>query len=210
MLAAMETRQRLAARQSAGIADREAERALALAEQARDLGALADDLGRAGQLSDELAALPGPVMRHAAGAAPGPLLAGDGGAAPRPAALAATPQFLLPVQGRIVAGFGEGQQGTPRSRGVGIAPAAGAQAVAPAPGRVAFAGIYRGFGQIAIIDHGQGWTSLVTGLAALSVGVGDLVVSGSPLGRAGPGHPVVTLELRHDGQPVNPLDYARL
>ena len=209
-LAAMETRQRLAARQSAGVADREAERALALAEQARDLGALADDLGRAGRLSEELAALPGPVMRPPPGAAAGPpVLAADTAPAPRPSS-AAVPVFLLPVQGRIVAGFGEARAGALRSRGVGIAAAAGAQAVSPAAGRIAFAGIYRGFGQIAIIDHGQGWTSLVTGLAVLGVGVGDMVVAGSPLGTAGPGHPVVTLELRRDGQPVNPLDFVRL
>ena len=62
-LAALETQQRLAARQSAGVADRESERALALAEQVSDLGALADNLGRAGALRDELARLPGPIMR---------------------------------------------------------------------------------------------------------------------------------------------------
>jgi len=206
ILAAMETRQRLAARQSAGVADREAERALALAEQARDLGALADDLGRAGRLRDELALLPGPVIR--------PASAGDMAPTPpplEPAVLPARPTlaFLLPVQGRIVAGFGEAQAASPRSRGVAIATTAHAQAVAPAPGRVAFAGTYRGFGQIAIIDHGQGWTSLITGLAQLGVGVGDQVVAGSPLGTAGPGRPVVALELRRDGEPVNPLDHAR-
>lgn len=204
-LAEMETRQRLAARQSAGVADREAERALSLAEQARDLGALADELGTAGKLREALGALPGPVMRPArpgdAAPLPAPL---------EPAVLAARPKmaFLLPVQGRIVTGFGEAQGNAPRSRGVAIAAAPGAMAVAPAPGRVAFAGLYRGFGQIVIVDHGQGWTSLVTGLAQLGAAVGDSVVAGSPLGTAGPGRPIVTLELRRDGQPVNPLDFG--
>lgn len=210
-LAEMETRQRLAARQSAGIADREAELALALAEEARDLGALADQLGKAGKLRDALAALPGPVMRpvRPQDAAPPPLSL-------EPAVLPARPRatFLLPVQGRIVAGFGELQEGAqpgagPRSRGVAIAAAPGAQAVAPAPGRVAFAGLYRGFGQIVIVDHGKGWTSLVTGLSQLAVAVGESVVAGSPLGNAGPGRPVVTLELRQEGVPVNPLDHGR-
>ncbi|MBA3054230.1 MAG: peptidoglycan DD-metalloendopeptidase family protein, partial [Sphingomonadales bacterium] len=86
----------------------------------------------------------------------------------------------------------------------------GAQAIAPGPGRVAFAGPYRGFGQIAIIDHGDGWTSLVTGLARLDVRVGQNLVAGSPLGRAGPGRPVIGLELRREGEPVNPLDFAKL
>jgi septal ring factor EnvC (AmiA/AmiB activator) len=207
-LAETETRQRLAARQSAGVADREAERALSLAEQARDLGALADQLGAAGKLRDALAALPGPVMR--------PAIPGQGAPLPQadPGPLAARPAlaFLLPVQGRIVAGFGEVPQGmaagAPRSRGVSIAAAPGAQAIAPAPGRVAFAGLYRGYGQIVIVDHGQGWTSLVTGLAQLSAQVGATVVAGSPLGTAGQGRPVITLELRQNGQPVNPLDFA--
>ncbi|HEY6868397.1 MAG TPA: peptidoglycan DD-metalloendopeptidase family protein, partial [Novosphingobium sp.] len=118
--------------------------------------------------------------------------------------------FLLPVQGRLVAGFGEARPGAPLSRGIALAARPGAQAVAPGAGRVVFAGPYRGYGWIAIIDHGQGWTSLVTGLARLAVSVGNEVVAGSPLGTAGAGRPVVTLELRRQGQPVTPLDFARL
>jgi septal ring factor EnvC (AmiA/AmiB activator) len=206
-LAALETQQRLAARQSAGVADREAERALALAEQASDLGALADDLGRAGALRDELARLPGPVMRPVQPGISNPLPVET-----TPAAIAVRPAMavLLPVQGRLIAGFGAALPGQPRSRGVAIAARAGAQAISPAAGRVAFAGAYRGFGQIVIIDHAGGWTSLVTGLAQLDVRVGAELVAGSPLGTAGPGRPVITLELRRDGQPVNPLDFAKL
>ncbi|MES2491817.1 MAG: peptidoglycan DD-metalloendopeptidase family protein [Pseudomonadota bacterium] len=205
VLQALETRQRLDARQSAGVADREAERALALGENARDLDALAADLGRAGELRAQLARLPGPVMRP-----PRPEEAVARLLETTPAVLPARPvlSFLLPVQGRLVAGFGEAPPGQPRSRGVAIAARPGAQAVAPAPGRVAFAGTYRGFGQIVIIDHGQGWTSLVAGLSQLNVRVGEEVVAGSPLGAAGPVRPVVTLEVRKSGQPVNPLDYA--
>jgi septal ring factor EnvC (AmiA/AmiB activator) len=71
---------------------------------------------------------------------------------------------------------------------------------------VVFAGAYRGYGQIVIIEHPAGWSSLVTGLSTLDVAVGDQLVGGSPLGVTGPGQPLVTLELRKDGQPVNPLD----
>jgi septal ring factor EnvC (AmiA/AmiB activator) len=73
---------------------------------------------------------------------------------------------------------------------------------------VAFAGAYRGYGQIVIIEHPGGWTSLVTGLAQLDARVGDTLVAGSPLGTAGPGAPVVTLELRQNGKPVNPLEFV--
>ena len=93
-----------------------------------------------------------------------------------------------------------------------LAAAPGAQVVAPAAGRVAFAGAYRGFGDIVIIDHSGGWTSLVTGLGRLDVRVGDVLVGGAPLGVAGPQGAAkgVTLELRHDGQPVNPLGQMKL
>ncbi|MFC3592857.1 murein hydrolase activator EnvC family protein, partial [Novosphingobium piscinae] len=205
-LAALETRQRLAARQTAGIADRESERALALAEQARDLGALSEALGKAGALRETLAALPGPVMRPASPDLARPArLEPTIGAAPA----APPPAFVFPVQGRLVAGFGEALPGAPLSRGVALAARPGAQAIAPAAGRVAFAGPYRGYGQIVIIDHGAGWTSLITGLAQLSVDVGTALVTGSPLGTAGPGRPVVALELRRQGVPVNPLEVVR-
>ena len=62
-LNALETRQRLASRASGGVADREAERALALAERSRDLDALSTDRQRGGHLRGELAALPGPIAR---------------------------------------------------------------------------------------------------------------------------------------------------
>ena len=71
--------------------------------------------------------------------------------------------------------------------------------------RVAFAGRYKGFGQIAIIEHDGGWTTLVTGLAAVTPVVGDRIVQGAPLGVAGAGQPRVTIELRKDGQPVDIL-----
>jgi septal ring factor EnvC (AmiA/AmiB activator) len=116
----------------------------------------------------------------------------------------------MPVQGRLVAGFGATVPGIPASRGIVLVTGAGAQAIAPAAGRVAFAGPYRGFGLIVIVDHGNGWTSLVTGLAQLDTHVGEQLVSGSPLGIAGPGKPLVSLELRRDGQIVNPLDFAKL
>ena len=74
---------------------------------------------------------------------------------------------------------------------------------------MAFAGPFQGYGSIVIIEHPGGWTSLVTGLAALDTSVGRQLVSGSPLGVMGPGRPVLTLELRRQGEPVNPLDFVR-
>jgi hypothetical protein len=62
-LAALEARQRLASREASGTADREAERVLALAEEARDLDALVTELDRAGELRTRLASLSGPLLR---------------------------------------------------------------------------------------------------------------------------------------------------
>ena len=212
-LNALETRQRLVSRASGGIANREAERALAMAERSRDLDALSQTVSEAGSLRDELAALPGPIARPAR-----PEVAQVGASAPPSAAPAAgLAGYVLPASGRLVAGFGEMPPGLPRSRGPGLprsrgivlAVRQGAQAVAPAPGRVAFAGPYRGYSMIVIIEHPGGWTSLITGLAQLDTGIGERLVTGSPLGIAGAGRPLLTLELRRGGQAVNPLDYIR-
>jgi murein hydrolase activator len=203
-LAAVESRQRIESRSAQGIASREADRALALAEEARDLSALMERLRADGSLRSELAALPGPVPRPDR---PGSLMVVND-APPTPAASASL-AWIMPVSGRIVSGFGDaagsGSGDGARAVGITLAPVASAQIVAPAAGRVAFAGDYRGYGRIVIIDHDSGWTSLITNLGRLDVGVSARVLQGSPLGLAGPGRPTVTVELRKDGTPVNPL-----
>jgi septal ring factor EnvC (AmiA/AmiB activator) len=204
-LAALETRQRLDSRQVIGSADREAERALALAEQARDLNALTSELRQAGVMREALARLPGPVIRPEQ-----PEQAQVAAVADFPTEGAAElPKYMLPVAGRLVSGFGEEQQrSTARVRGIALATRANAQLVAPGAGRVAFAGPYRGYGNIVIIEHAGGWTSLITGLARLDTSVGAQLLAGSPLGTTGPGQPLVTFELRRDGVPVNPLEFV--
>lgn len=204
-LAALESRQRLASRQASGDAAREAERALALAEQARDLDTLVARLDAAGSLRERLAALPGPILRPPRPEQSQVMV----DAAPLPSSSPLAPRrFELPVAGRTVAGFGEATEGGVRSTGIALAPADGAQVVAPAAGRVAFAGPYRGYDRIVIIEHDGGFTSLVTGLARTDVTVGEDLVAGAPLGVAGADRPVVTFELRRAGQPVNPVQFV--
>ena len=199
-LAGIETRQRLTSRAVRGDANREADRALALGEQARDLTSLVGTLEQAGALRQQLAALPGPVLRPVQ---PGAAQVAEVASGALPSAGL---DYILPLAGTIVTGFGEASGATGlRSRGITIAARSGAQVVAPAAGRIAFAGRYKGFGQIAIIEHDGGWTTLVTDLAAVAPAVGDRVVQGAPLGVAGPGQPRVTIELRKDGQPVDVL-----
>ena len=204
-LGVLEERQRLASVQASGAANRESERALALAEQARDLTSLVGDLAKAGAVRDQLAALPGPVLRPAqpqAAVAPSDQ-------APSIEPSDAPAHYMLPAAGRLVSGFGTVAAGKAQSRGISILALGGAQVVAPGAGRVAFAGPYRGYGLIVIIEHGGGWTSLVTGLSQLDCWAGEQLVTGGSLGRAGPDRPLLTLELRRQGVPVNPLDFIR-
>ena len=204
-LVALAAQERLKAQQAAGGADREAQRALVLAEQAIDLDQLVARLESAGSLRKRLAQLPGPVARPADPAA------ATISATPRPQPSATQPpqQYQLPVAGRISAGFGEAGASGQRRAGIALDARGSGQVVAPGAGRVIFAGPYRGFGRIAIVEHANGWTSLVTGLASLDVAVGQAVDAGSPLGLAPQQGGEVALELRQDGEPVNPLDYLR-
>ncbi len=204
-LAALELRQRKASREANSTAMRENERALALGEQARDLDALVGELDRAGALRRELAALPGPIIRPARPDAS--QVSGLARAVPTPVATSAPSRLRLPVLGQTLAGFGASDADGNPSRGISLAPRPGAQVVSPAKGRVAFAGPYRGYGQIVIVEHANGWTSLVTGLAKTSVIAGDELLGGSPIGSAGQRNPSITMELRHEGKPVNPLQY---
>lgn len=204
-LVALAEQERLRARQAAGGADRESQRALVLAEQAIDLDQLVGRLEAAGSLREQLAALPGPLPR------PADPTAASVSATPSPVASATEPpaRYLLPVAGEITAGFGEAGTSGQRQAGIVLAARPSAQVVAPGEGRVAYAGPYRGFGRIVIVEHANGWTSLVTGLATLDVAVGQDVTAGSPLGLSPRQRGEVTLELREGGQPVNPLDHLR-
>lgn len=199
-LTRLENEGRLRSRELMSSARLEADRALGLGEKARDIVELMDALEADGLVRAELAALAGPLPRPrnpAAGAA-GPIAP----PAARETGLTAS-VYRLPVVGRIVTGLGEVNESGVRSRGITIAAQPGGQVVAPAPGRVSFAGDYRGYGKIAIIDHGGGWISLLAGMIALSTGVGDTVDAGTPVGRAGSDDSRITVELRRAGRPVD-------
>lgn len=175
----------------------ETDRAMALGEDARDIVDLITKLDSQAALRDRLAALPGPLLRPMIpGLAQNPRTDGA-------ARIATALPYRLPVVGSLVTGLGELSEAGVKSRGLTLAAAPGAQVVAPAAGRVSYAGPFRGYGQIVIIDHGGGWTSLITSLASLTIGVGDTVDRGSPLGRTAARRSNVTVELRRGGQPID-------
>jgi septal ring factor EnvC (AmiA/AmiB activator) len=82
--------------------------------------------------------------------------------------------------------------------------------VAPYDGQVAFSGPFRGYGQILIIDHGEGYHTLLVGLSRIDGGEGQKVVAGEPVGLMGnsdSGRPALYVELRRNGRPINPLPW---
>ena len=114
----------------------------------------------------------------------------------------------FPARGRLATRFGEATDfGTP-SRGVTIETQPGAQVIAPHEGRVVFAGPFRSYGQLLIIAHGERYHTLLAGLSRVGGVVGQWVLAGEPVGRMSEddgAKPLLYLEVRRDGEPVNPL-----
>ncbi|MES2044171.1 MAG: peptidoglycan DD-metalloendopeptidase family protein [Pseudomonadota bacterium] len=175
----------------------ESDRAIGLGERARDIVDLMGKQGDEATIRAGLAALPGPLPRPPRpGESSSPI---DPVSWPHDA-----PPYRLPVSGKLITGFGELSDAGVRSRGLTLAPTAGAAIIAPAAGRVAFAGTFRGYGNIVIIDHGGGWTSLISGFAANGLHVGDKVAQDDVIGRVAAGDsPRVTVELRRRDRAVD-------
>jgi len=162
----------------------ESDRALALGEKARDLAAEQDRSQSAAQVRSDLLVLNGPLPRPGASA--------DRATGPGP--------YRLPVTGQLVTGFGEISPAGVRARGPSFAVQPGSSVVAPAAGTIAYAAPFAGYGQVVIVDHGKGWTSLISGFSTLAVRPGAKVAQGATLGSAGPR---ITVELRRRGQPLD-------
>ncbi|MEH3104865.1 MAG: peptidoglycan DD-metalloendopeptidase family protein [Sphingomonas phyllosphaerae] len=171
--------------QLAAVTGGDDERALAMEEAVRDTAERLRTIGGEQAVLADVMALTLPAMPPVA---PG----------------AANRAYRLPVRGRLVTGMGELSGNGVRARGLTLAVPAAATIVAPAGGRVRFAGPFRSFGRIVILDHGAGWTSLVAGLGAVAVESGARVAAGAPLGTAPRVDGArVTVELRRRGRPVD-------
>jgi septal ring factor EnvC (AmiA/AmiB activator) len=115
-----------------------------------------------------------------------------------------------PAVGRISGRYGEIIQPGITRKGITIKTRASAQVVAPHNGKVVFAGNFRGYGQLLIIDHGDGYHTLLAGMSRIDGIMGQYVLSGEPIGvmgtrkRAGPS---LYVELRRNSQPINPTPW---
>ncbi|MGQ0661330.1 murein hydrolase activator EnvC family protein [Sphingosinicella sp.] len=185
-LAAFESDQRSRSSTLAGLSLTEGDRALALGEEARAMAQTIDRGAEDARRANDLGSLSGPSPRP-----------GSEGEPARPRL-----PYVMPVRGRLLTGVGEISDSGVHSRGLTLATPGGAQAVAPANGRIVYAAPFRAYGNVLIIDHGRGWTTVITGLATLDVTRGATVARGAPLGRAAANAPRVTVELRHGGRPV--------
>ncbi|MCL6742033.1 peptidoglycan DD-metalloendopeptidase family protein [Sphingomonas sp. RB56-2] len=108
--------------------------------------------------------------------------------------------YSLPVGAPLTDGLGSISGAGIISRGLKFDTARGAQVIAPADGEILFAAPYRGQDGLVIIDHGNGWTSLLLGVAS-DKPKGARIVRGEYLGRA---LGSVGVELRRNGLPVSP------
>jgi murein hydrolase activator len=121
----------------------------------------------------------------------------------------------LPAQGRRVLAFGERTQYGGQSKGLVIETRAQAQVTAPCDGWVVFAGEFRSYGQLLIINAGDGYHVLLAGMSQIDVQPGQFVLASEPVGTmsgtpksqastAQISAPVLYVEFRKDGRPIDP------
>jgi murein DD-endopeptidase MepM/ murein hydrolase activator NlpD len=116
--------------------------------------------------------------------------------------------MALPITGEILRQGLAGTEHGQRRRGVTLVATRDQPVLAPRPGTVAFAGTFRNFGLVLIIDHGHEYHSLMAGLSELWVGLDEIVGSGEPVGRivtGADGAASLYFELRRGGEPVDPF-----
>ena len=181
----------------------ERERALALANQARSLQqlvtSLAAERARAEAMrAKQIAAEEAEQLRRDAALQ-----------APRMDFGQAKARLAYPAQGQILKNFGDkdGLGGT--LQGLVIATRKGAQVIAPADGKVEFAGAFRTYGEVLIINPGGGYHVLLAGMEKITAGTGEFLRAGEPVGQMGNGPSSVTLlgDVVKDGRPVLYIEF---
>jgi septal ring factor EnvC (AmiA/AmiB activator) len=128
----------------------------------------------------------------------------------------------IPVNGIKSRDFGTPDGNGGSERGISIATRPGAQVTAPCDGWVVYAAPYRSYGKLLILNAGGGYHVVLAGMERISVDIGQFVLTGEPVavmgsgpqvasamvtGTAGPGQPVLYIEFRKDGSPVDPTPW---
>ena len=124
----------------------------------------------------------------------------------------------LPAQGKRMLTYGEKTRSGSESKGIVLQTRQGGQVISPADGWVVFAGDFRSYGQLLIINAGKGYHLLLAGLSQIDVQLGQFVLAGEPVGvmpnsgaaakapdgRAQDNAPMLYIEFRKDQKPVDP------
>ncbi len=175
--------------------------------------------GRARSLRDLLGGLENDVPTFAALR---PSLSGDQIAPPAFASLRGS--LRSPAIGRITQRFGTDDGTGSISQGVILESRAGAQVVSPADAEIVFAGPFRSYGNVLIITPGDNYLIVIAGLAEVYATPGQQLLAGEPVGQMAPAHdaaangpnridagtgPVLYIELRKDGAPIDPAPWIR-
>jgi murein hydrolase activator len=136
--------------------------------------------------------------------------------APAIAFASAKGMLPLPVNGVRVREFGAPDRLGGSEKGLSVATRASAQVTSPTDGWVVYAGPFRSYGQLLILNAGGGYHVLLAGMERISVDLGQFVLTGEPVAVMGAGpriaalvavgssQPVLYVEFRKDGTPVDP------
>jgi septal ring factor EnvC (AmiA/AmiB activator) len=127
---------------------------------------------------------------------------------------AAKGSLRLPAQGRKMTRFGDTDGGGATLKGISLQTRDEARITAPADGWVVYAGAFRSYGQLLIINAGGGYHILLAGMSRIDVGLGQFVLAGEPIAEMGNmagssrgntgSRPVLYVEFRKDGAPIDP------
>jgi murein hydrolase activator len=124
--------------------------------------------------------------------------------------------FAMPVNGVKIREFGGSDGAGGIEKGISLATRAGAQVTTPCDGWVVYAGPFRSYGQLLILNAGGGYHILIAGMERISVNIGQFVLTGEPVATMGTksqvasilaanaSQPVLYVEFRKDGTPIDP------
>lgn len=128
--------------------------------------------------------------------------------------------LLYPVSGQELYGFGDSTPYSSISSNVAMATRPNARVRSPTDGWVVYAGPFRSYGQVLILNAGEGYHMVLSGLAEVNVDTGQFILAGEPVGRMGvvrfaaaipldlgSNKPVLTVELRKDGKSIDPAPW---
>ena len=201
-------------RQQAGVEkDMEAEgaRAIALAKQADSLQGL---IARMEQ--DVKAAAKAALAASQSGKSDPALFKNPNRTTPAIAFASAKGLFKFPVNGAKIRDFGGSDGSGGIDKGISLASRPGAQVTTPCDGWVVYAGPFRSYGQLLILNAGGGYHVLIAGMERISVNIGQFVLTGEPVATMGStsqvasilatnaSRPVLYVEFRKDGTPIDP------